>query len=78
MILVFGKTGQVATELQRTGDVLALSRDFINLSNPSSCYDAIKTHAPDAVINAAAYTDVDRAESEDCLLYTSPSPRDLH
>ena len=67
MILIFGKTGQVATELQRMGDVLALSRDLINLSNPSSCYDAIKIHAPKAVINAAAYTDVDKAETEEEL-----------
>ena len=65
MILIFGKTGQVATELQRTGDVLALSRNLTNLSNPSSCYDAIKIHAPKAVINAAAYTDVDKAETEE-------------
>jgi len=67
MILIFGKTGQVATELQRTGDVLALDRDFTDLSNPSSCYDAIKIHAPKAVINAAGYTSVDRAESEEKL-----------
>ena len=67
MILVFGKTGQIATELQRTGDVLALDRNLTDLSNPSSCYDAIKIHAPEAVINAAGYTDVDRAESEEEL-----------
>tara|TARA_Y100000385_G_scaffold146379_1_gene152003 strand:- start:369 stop:1214 length:846 start_codon:yes stop_codon:yes gene_type:complete len=67
MILIFGKTGQVATELQRAGDVLAFSRDLTNLSNPSSCYDAIKIHAPKAVINAAAYTDVDKAETEEEL-----------
>ncbi len=67
MILVFGKTGQVATELRHTGDVLALSRDFINLSNPSSCYYAIKIYTPEAVINAAAYTDVDKAETEEEL-----------
>jgi dTDP-4-dehydrorhamnose reductase len=67
MILIFGKTGQVASELQRAGDVLALSRDLTNLSNPSSCYDAIKIHAPKAVINAAAYTDVDKAETEEEL-----------
>ena len=67
MILVFGKTGQVATELQRIGDVLALSRDHTNLKNPSSCYDAINIHAPSAVINAAAYTDVDKAETEEEL-----------
>ena len=67
MILIFGKNGQVATELQRTGNVLALSRDLTNLSNPSSCYDAIKIHAPKAVINAAAYTNVDKAETEEEL-----------
>ena len=67
MILVFGKTGQVATELQRTGNVLALSHDLTDLSNPSSCYDAIQTHAPKAVINAAAYTNVDKAETEEEL-----------
>ena len=31
MILVFGKTGQVATELQRLGDVVALGRDQVDL-----------------------------------------------
>ena len=67
MILIFGKTGQVARELQHAGDVLALSREFINLSNPSSCYEAIKIHAPTAVINAAAYTNVDKAETEEEL-----------
>ena len=54
MILIFGKTGQVARELQRSGDFLALSRDLTDLSNPLSCYDAIKIHEPEAVINAAA------------------------
>ena len=67
MILIFGKTGQVAAELQRISDVLAMDRDLINLSNPSSCYDAIKTHKPKAVINAAAYTNVDKAEAEEEL-----------
>ena len=67
MILIFGKTGQVAAELQRISDVLAMDRDLVNLSNPSSCYDAIKTHKPKAVINAAAYTNVDKAEAEEEL-----------
>ena len=67
MILIFGKTGQVARELQRSGDFLALSRDLTDLSNPLSCYDVIKTHEPEAVINAAAYTDVDKAETEEEL-----------
>ena len=67
MILVFGKMGQVATELQRLGDVVALGRDQVDLSDLVACADAIRTHAPRAVINAAAYTAVDRAEEEEAL-----------
>jgi len=67
MILVFGKTGQVATELQRLGDVVALGRDQADLSNPAACADAIRTHSPRAVINAAAYTAVDKTEEEEAL-----------
>jgi dTDP-4-dehydrorhamnose reductase len=70
MILVFGKTGQVATELQRLGDVVALGRDQADLSDPAACADAIRTHAPPAVINAAAYTAVDKAEEEEALATT--------
>ena len=67
MILVFGKTGQVATELQRLGNVVALGRDQADLSDPQACADAISTHRPRAVINAAAYTAVDKAEEEEAL-----------
>jgi len=67
MILVFGKTGQVATELQRLGDVVALGRDQADLSDLAACADAIRTHAPRAVINAAAYTAVDRAEEQEAI-----------
>lgn len=67
MILVFGKTGQVATELQQLGNVVALGRDQADLANPAACADAIPTHAPRAVINAAAYTAVDSAEQEEAL-----------
>ncbi len=67
MILVFGKTGQVATELQHLGDVLALGRDQADLSDPVACAQRIRALTPRAVINAAAYTAVDRAEEEEKL-----------
>ena len=70
MILVFGKTGQVATELQSHEHVIALGRDQADLSNPSSCAEAIRQYKPRAVINAAAYTAVDKAESEENLANT--------
>ena len=59
MILVFGKTGQVAMELQRLGDVVAMGRDQADLSNPAACADAIRTRAPRAVINAAVDREMD-------------------
>ena len=67
MILVFGKTGQVATELQRLSSVMALGRGDVDLSDPAACADAIREHAPKAVINAAAYTAVDRVEEEEAF-----------
>lgn len=65
--LVFGETGQVATELRAQGDVIALGRDQADLSRPEDCAAAIRDHAPQVVINAAAYTAVDRAEEEEAL-----------
>ncbi|EPX82413.1 dTDP-4-dehydrorhamnose reductase [Salipiger mucosus] len=66
MILVFGKTGQVAQELRRRApDALCLGRDEADLTDPQACVQAIRTHRPDAVINAAAYTAVDQAESDE-------------
>ncbi|MDR9395690.1 MAG: dTDP-4-dehydrorhamnose reductase [Roseovarius sp.] len=69
-ILVFGRTGQVATELRSRADVTALGRAEADLSRPESCAAAIAAHAPDLVINAAAYTAVDRAETEEALATT--------
>ena len=64
MILVFGKTGQVARELQFFREVLTLDRSEANLLNPMSCYNSIYKYRPDFVINAAAYTDVEKSEFE--------------
>ncbi len=67
MILVFGKTGQLAAELAALPDTLCLDRSGADLTAPGSCAAAIRAHAPQAVINAAAYTAVDRAEEEEAL-----------
>ena len=67
MILVFGKTGQVARELQSHKDVIAIGRNQADLSVPTTCAEAISRYIPRAVINAAAYTAVDTTESEESL-----------
>ena len=68
-ILVIGKTGQVATELGRLGLDL-VGRDGADLSDPAACAALIAARRPAAVINAAAYTAVDRAEEEEALATT--------
>lgn len=67
MILVFGTTGQVATALQRQAEVTALGRDRADLSDPQGCAAVIADLKPHVVINAAAYTGVDRAEEDEAL-----------
>jgi dTDP-4-dehydrorhamnose reductase len=66
-ILVFGRSGQVTTEIQTLADILALGRAEVDLSDPAACSAAINAYRPRAVINAAAYTAVDRAEEEEEL-----------
>ncbi len=68
--LIFGKSGQVARELQRLAPNLAfLGRDRADLSDPEACTKAILEAKPTAVINAAAYTAVDKAEEEQALAH---------
>lgn len=68
-LLVFGETGQAARELARLGParghaVTSLGRDRADLADPEACAAAVAAAQADAVVNAAAYTAVDRAESE--------------
>ncbi|MEX2518931.1 MAG: dTDP-4-dehydrorhamnose reductase [Paracoccaceae bacterium] len=66
-ILMFGATGQVAREvLRRAGPVkvTALGRDRADLSDPEACAAAVREADADAVLNAAAWTQVDGAEAE--------------
>lgn len=70
-LLVFGQTGQVATELRRLApEARFLGRAEADLSDPEACAAAIHAHVPRAVINAAAYTAVDRAEEDEALATT--------
>lgn len=69
-ILVFGKTGQVATELAALPGTVCLGREVVDLGDPAACAAAIMAYAPTAVINAAAYTAVDRAEEDEATALT--------
>ena len=67
-LLVFGKTRQVARELQTLApNAIYLGRAEADLSDPQACAAAIRAHRPAAIINAAAYTAVDAAESDEAL-----------
>ncbi|PKO61800.1 MAG: dTDP-4-dehydrorhamnose reductase [Betaproteobacteria bacterium HGW-Betaproteobacteria-18] len=71
-ILLLGKNGQVGWELQRSlaplGDLIALDRHSSqfcgDLSRLDDLADTVRTIQPDVIVNAAAYTAVDKAESE--------------
>ena len=64
--LVFGKTGQVAQELQKLlPDAIFLGREQADLTNPEACVAAIQSAEVDVVFNAAAYTAVDKAEEDE-------------
>ena len=66
MILVFGTTGQVATELRSLAPgAVFLARAEADLTDPDACAAAIRRQIPTAVINAAAYTAVDKAEGDE-------------
>lgn len=68
--LVFGRTGQVARALQaREGcaQIEALGREDADLTDPEACAARVEGTDADAVIIAAAYTAVDRAEAEEAL-----------
>jgi dTDP-4-dehydrorhamnose reductase len=68
-ILVFGKTGQVARELAAHPGVTCLDRDAADLSDPAACAAAIHAAHPKMVINAAAYTAVDKAEDDEAMAH---------
>jgi dTDP-4-dehydrorhamnose reductase len=72
-ILLVGKNGQVGHELQRTllplGEVVAVGREQVDVGNASALADALDGDRPDIIVNAAAYTAVDKAESDEASAY---------
>lgn len=69
-ILVFGEIGQLGQELvRRAGDVELEIRglDVADFTNPDACVAFVETTDADAVINAVAYTAVDKAEEDEAL-----------
>src|ERR1035437_8581517 len=67
-ILVFGRMGQVGWELRHKlaclGQVTAIEYPEIDFSKPDSIRTAVRTATPAVILNAAAYTAVDKAEGD--------------
>lgn len=72
-ILLLGANGQLGSELARKlpelGEVKACGREEVDLTNKSSIITAMDDFNPDVIVNAAAYTAVDKAESERDLAF---------
>lgn len=72
-ILLLGSAGQVGWELERTliplGQILSYDRSTLDMSDLDQLRSVVRTLSPDLIINAAAYTAVDKAESEPELAF---------
>ncbi|BAQ72003.1 dTDP-4-dehydrorhamnose reductase [Pseudomonas sp. Os17] len=72
-ILISGRHGQVSRELQQRlgdlGELVVLGREQLDLSHPEQIRQQVRAVRPDLIINAAAHTAVDQAESEPELAF---------
>ena len=70
-IVLFGKSGQLGWELERSlpllGNVVALDREQADLRDLNAVEQTLLERKPNLIVNASAYTDVDRAEKEQDL-----------
>lgn len=68
-LLLLGSNGQVGWELQRAlsplGELVICDRRQADLSRPGALVELVQQHRPDVIVNAAAYTAVDKAESDE-------------
>ncbi|MGF2038272.1 MAG: dTDP-4-dehydrorhamnose reductase [Nostoc sp. CmiVER01] len=68
LILLIGSNGQVGKELQQIlpyyGNIISVERPTVDLAQPDTLCNVIRSKQPQIIINAAAYTAVDKAESE--------------
>ena len=73
IVLFGGKLGQLGWELRRTlaplGEVVAVDRDDLDLRDDSALAAFLREQAPQLIVNASAYTAVDRAETEQDLAF---------
>ena len=71
-IVLFGRNGQLGWEFERSlpalGDVISLNREQLDISDLDAVQSFLSQSKPDLIVNASAYTDVDRAESEPKLV----------
>jgi len=82
-ILITGKNGQLGKQLQKQApadiSIVAHGRDTLDIANKDQVFAVLKQEQPDSVINAAAYTAVDKAESdcEQAHLINARGPENL-
>ncbi len=74
-VLITGKGGQLAWELERSApngvELKSIGRGELDITKSAAVFDAVEGFRPDIIINAAAYTAVDKAESEAAAAYAS-------
>ena len=79
-VLLLGKNGQLGYELAKQlpaiAQVVALGREELDLTELNAVVHAVQAHQPDVIINAAAYTAVDKAETDqvNCYLINAAAP----
>jgi dTDP-4-dehydrorhamnose reductase len=82
LVIITGANGQLGRELQRTApldwQVIAATRELLDVTDAAAVSTLVSRYRPDVIINAAAYTAVDRAESEAALAHAINAQAPVH